>query len=304
MEDAALTVDKLLVDYKVLLAKYEKLRRQVGLTEPGHFYSPVPSNADLLGNLSRLSDENLQTMLGVYINEGDQLLLLEELIAFYPDMPFTFEATEGMRYYFNNGYYSHSDAIFLYSMIRRNQPKRIIEIGSGFSSFVMLDTNDLFFDGNLKITFIEPYPERLESRLKDSDHATTKIIKLPVQEVDITLFSQLESGDILFVDSSHVSKVGSDVNHIIFHVLPRLAKGVWIHFHDMFYPFEYPKEWTEKGRFWNEDYLMHAFLQYNSDFKIRIWNQYLGKLHPNLLKQTMPLCLKSIGGSLWLQRIN
>ncbi len=83
------------------------------------------------------------------------------------------------------------------------------------------------------------------------------------------------AGDVLFIDSSHVSKMGSDVNHILFNVLPLLKSGVFIHFHDMFYPFIYPKSWTEQGRFWNETFLLRAFLQNNKDFTIQFWGNFL-----------------------------
>ena len=185
-------------------------------------------------------------------------------------------------------------------MIRFAQPKRIIEIGSGFSSFVMLDTNELFFDGRIRLTFIEPHGDRLRSRLKGNDLGVAEIISRRVQDVELARFDELGAGDILFVDSSHVSKAGSDVNHILFEILPRLSQGVLVHFHDMFYPFEYPLDWFARGDFWNEDYILRAFLQYNSAFKIRIRNQFLGTFHPEKLGESMPLCMKNIGGSLWL----
>jgi hypothetical protein len=167
----------------------------------------------------------------------------------------------------------------------------------------MLDTNELFLGDRVRFTFIEPYDERLRSRLNKKDFQTAEIIPKPVQEVDVSRFDELQQGDILFIDSSHVAKVGSDVNRIVFEILPRLAEGVFIHFDDVFYPFEYPKEWAEEGRFWNEDYFLRAFLQYNSAFKVRIWNQFLAEFHAEELAQAMPLCMKNTGGSLWLQRI-
>ncbi len=100
-----------------------------------------------------------------------------------------------------------------------------------------------------------------------------------------------------------MSKTGSDVNYILFDILPILNKGVFIHFHDIFYPFEYPKKWVYEGRNWNEDYILKAFLMYNSEFKIRLFSHYLHELHKDTFKD-MPLCYKNTGGNIWLEKIN
>lgn len=258
---------------------------------------------DVRRNEATIFDRSLRELPGVDLNVEGQLGLLEELGEFYEEQPFSREQTGSLRYYFNNESYSYADAIFLYCMIRYAKPKRIIEIGSGFSSLVMLDTNELFFDDCIRLTFVEPHDARLRSRLKARDFQTAEIISRPVQRVDLCRFEELAPGDILFVDSTHVAKVGSDVNHILFEIVPRLPRGAFIHFHDMFYPFEYPEKWIKGGTFWNEDYLLRAFLQYNSAFKIRIWNQFLGTFHSEHLEEAMPLCIENIGGGLWLQRV-
>lgn len=160
-------------------------------------------------------------------------------------------------------------------MMRRARPARVIEVGSGFSSLAMLDTNERFFDGAVELTFIEPNAERLLSQLRPGDERRAEIITSPVQEVDLSGFERLSAGDILFIDSSHVAKVGSDVNHLVFSVLPRLAPGVLVHFHDVPYPFEYPEDWIHYGFAWNEAYLLRALLQFNSAFRIVLWNSYV-----------------------------
>jgi predicted O-methyltransferase YrrM len=291
---------------KRIVAERDKLRAELNRPAaypPGHFYSPIPSMDEVRRDEAHIFDRSLRELSGVDLNVEGQINLLDQLKEFYAEQPFSAEPSAALRYYFENGYYSYADAIFLYCMIRFAQPKRIIEVGSGFSSFVMLDTNDRFFDGRIRLTFVEPYDDRLRSRLTGKDLEVTEIISRRVQEVDLARFDALVAGDILFVDSSHVAKAGSDVNHLLFEILPRLAPGVFVHFHDMFYPFEYPKKWIEEGRFWNEDYILRAFLQFNSAFKIRIWNQFLGTFHPEKLRDSMPLCMKNTGGSLWLQRV-
>jgi hypothetical protein len=100
-----------------------------------------------------------------------------------------------------------------------------------------------------------------------------------------------------------VSKTGSDVNYLLLEVLPRLKTGVWIHFHDLFYPFEYPQDWVFGGRSWNEGYALRAFLQFNTSFRIEFMNTFLEHFHEARFAQRMPLCLRNPGGSLWLRRV-
>ncbi|HEX7587681.1 MAG TPA: class I SAM-dependent methyltransferase, partial [Anaerolineae bacterium] len=124
-----------------------------------------------------------------------------------------------------------------------------------------------------------------------------------IQEVDLAVFESMQPNDILFVDSTHVSKTGSDVNWILFQVLPRLQSGVYIQFHDIFYPFEYPPEWVMHGRAWNELYLLRAFLACNERYKIVLFNSFLQQWAKPTLNARMSACLKTIGGSLWLRKL-
>jgi hypothetical protein len=112
----------------------------------------------------------------------------------------------------------------------------------------------------------------------------------------------LRSGDVLFVDSSHVAKIGSDVNSLFFDVLPNLAPGVVVHVHDIHYPFEYPKDWVFEGRAWNEAYLLRAFLTMNTDYEILLFNSYLSCFHIDEVAQLMPGWRINPGGSIWLRR--
>jgi predicted O-methyltransferase YrrM len=228
-------------------------------------------------------------------------MLVQLFEQYYSEIPFTENKNNKTRYYFENGVYSYTDAIFLYSMIRHFKPKQIIEIGSGFSSSIILDTNEHFMNNSIKLTCIEPYTDRLKSLLNNNDENTTIIIEKDVQDVHIETFEKLNSGDFLFVDSTHVVKTGSDVNYILFEILPKLKSGVFIHFHDIFYPFEYPKDWVFIGRNWNEDYFLQAFLMYNNKFEIKLFSHYLHKHHKEVFNK-MPLCYKNHGGNLWLMK--
>lgn len=268
---------------------------------PGHFYSPVPSIAEVKVREREIFDVWKKEIPGVNLNVEGQLSLLHKLSQYYPELPFEAHKQQNLRYYFENPNFSYADSIVLYCMIRHTRPKRVIEVGSGFSSCVVLDTKELFLGNTTTCAFIEPHPELFMSLTKPSD--TTWLIQKQVQDVGVDKFSELSSGDILFIDSSHVSKVGSDVNYIFFEILPRIERGVYIHFHDIFYPFEYPREWVYEGRAWNEAYVLRAFLQYNNMFEIVLFNSYLAIFHRNELFTKMPLCEKNPGGSIWIRKI-
>jgi predicted O-methyltransferase YrrM len=187
-------------------------------------------------------------------------------------------------------------------MLRHLAPKRIVEVGAGYSTAAMLDTSEQFLQQPPRYTIIEPYPQRLFALLKESDLAAITVRRQPVQDVDVSVFAQLEAGDLLFIDSSHVSKTASDVNFLFFEVIPRLAAGVHIQIHDIVYPFEYPKVWAYQGRAWNEAYLLRSCLQGSSTLKIELWGSYLLQLHYERYMASLPACRGESGGSIWLYR--
>ena len=270
---------------------------------PGHFYSPIPAIEEVKQREEEIFNRFPEKIPGIDLNVEEQLELLNKFKKYYKEQPFGSRKREGLRFYFENPSYSHSDAIILYCMIRHLQPKKIIEVGSGYSSCIILDTNELFFGDSISCTFIEPYPQLLLSLIKDTDKIKTEVIQENLQDVNPDKFSGLSAGDIFFVDSTHVSKINSDVNYIFFKILPYLKSGVYIHFHDIFYPFEYPKEWVYEGLAWNEAYLLKAFLQYNNAFKIQFFNTYLEHFHHDTFFDEMPLPLKWVGASIWIKKI-
>lgn len=294
--------DGAVAEIEALQAELETERAKQGLFPAGHFYSPIPSPDEIRRDQDTIFAEHPRQLPGIDLNEDAQLALLESFVPFYDQMPFAPTAQDGLRYFYENDAYSYSDAILLHCMIRHLEPKRIIEVGSGYSSCMTLDTNDLHFDGAIETTFIEPYPELLESLLADGDREHVRIITSRLQDVDLAEFDRLEAGDIFFVDSTHVSKVGSDVNRIVFDILPRLAPGVHVHVHDIFHPFEYLRNWIEEGRAWNEIYLLRAFLQFNNAFEIVLMNTYMEEFHEDFFTEHLPLCLENPGGSIWLRR--
>lgn len=270
---------------------------------PGHFYSPIVSVSEIRQKEAEVwKDIDIAHLAGIDFNIEGQYNLLRALNQYYPEIPFKAHKQDGLRYYFENNMYSYTDGIVLFGLMRHLKPSTIIEVGSGFSSALMLDVNEKYLENNVQLHFIEPNPERLYDNITQSDKQNTHILPNKVQEVSPDYFEQLQKGDILFIDSTHVSKTGSDVNYIFFEILPRLRKGVWIHFHDIFYPFEYPKGWVYGGRNWNENYFLRAFLMHNKAYKIRLFPHFLHLHHPQVFS-SMPLANKNKGGNIWLEKI-
>jgi hypothetical protein len=278
-----------------------RVARDVGAFPPGHFYSPTPSHAEVLARLAYLR-RTKPVFDDIRIDEREQLDLLKAFAAFYDELPFPERKSEECRFYYSESPFPYPDAIFLYSFLRHTTPANIIEVGSGRSSGVILDTVDRFFSAPPRVTFIEPYPANLNQMLRRQDRANVTIIEDKLQNTPLDLFTSLGRGDLLFIDSSHVLKCGSDVQFLFFEVLPRLPGGVFVHFHDVLSTFEYPEEWLLQGWYWNESYFVRAFMSYNSEWKVYFFNNYVRLHFEDFLAKEMPLCLKDVGGSLYIQK--
>lgn len=273
----------------------------------GHFYSALPHHDDIKHCFDKAS-------LNDYIINKEysskQIELANEFIKYYHEINFTKNKPEKWRYTFENGSFNYFDGIILYCMIRHTRPQRIIEVGSGYSSALMIDTCEFFLKNKTELTFIEPFPNLLRSLIHKKDKQTIEIIEKKVQNVPLEIFQELKANDILFIDSSHVSKFGSDVNHIVFKVIPNLQPGVIIHFHDIFKNFDYPKEWLLEGRAWNEAYLIRALIENNPNFTIVFFNDWFASKHWDFLVKNMPICttqpkgspFKNSGVSLWIRK--
>jgi len=288
------------------IGKRLKMLDDCGYT-PGHYYSPIPKLAEVEANQDRIFGTRPNSIHGIDLRRSQQFELLERFAQLYSEVPFDFSArnTTGLRYQAPGAWYRYSDVVFLYSMLRHFRPRQVIEVGSGFSSAVMMDVNDLFMNGEMKLTFIEPVPDRLDRMLRPADREKYSVVTDFIQNVELSRFRQLDANDVLFIDTSHVSKVGSDVNHLIFEVLPVLRPGVLIHFHDIFYPFELPRGWVlETKLFWNENYLLRALLTGSREYEIVAFNSYLHSEFEAWFQDHMPVCLtdRDNTGSIWLRR--
>ena len=269
---------------------------------PGHFYSPIPSKQEIAEAFAR-RNPGREEYPGVHLDEAAQFALLQKFAGWSADMPFPEKRTPGWRYYLENDSYPTFDGVMLYSMLRHIHPRRIIEVGSGFSSAAMLDLNERVHDRRIEISFIDPEMERLKRLLRRDDRGNVRLLEQRVQDVPLAEFERLESGDILFIDSSHVAKIGSDVNHLYFTVMPRLKPGVYVHIHDIPDHFDYPRQWYDEGRAWNEVFLLRAFLMYNRAFEVAFFAPWIVNLNLPWVHEHMPLCARGGGGQIWLRRI-
>jgi len=265
---------------------------------PVHFYHPIPDTK----KIKEKTYDNVKNFSGINFREKEQLDLIEKFSKYSDELKlFPYDHTENeSQFYFNNEFFGQMDSIIYYSMIREFNPKRIIEVGSGFST--MIASQASLKNSDTLITSIEPYPN---SVLTNGLPNLEELIKKRVQEVPLEKFKELEKNDILFIDSSHVVQIGSDVNYLFLEVIPELKNGVLIHVHDWFYPFEYPKSWiNDRKIFWNEMYLVQAFLTGNSDYEILTSNYYLTRTYFDKLKRSFPFMRDTYGGSgsLWIRK--
>ncbi|NCT94798.1 MAG: class I SAM-dependent methyltransferase [Chitinophagaceae bacterium] len=197
----------------------------------------------------------------------DQLAQLEAFNYVEELSSFRLEAPSGHHgYYLNNPAFGPGDAEMYYLLIRNHRPRKIIEIGSGYSTLVAVEALRKNKEAGIQteLLCIEPYEMPWLKALPD-----VQLIRQRVEEVDLSLFENLEENDILFIDSSHIIRPENDVLFEFFRILPRLKKGVLVHVHDIFSPRDYRKDWlTKEFRFWNEQYLLEAFLYYNDHFSV------------------------------------
>jgi hypothetical protein len=294
-------------EYRRIRRTFEFFFKEATLThyfERGHFYSPLPDCFDGMTFAAKAAERPVVNGLpSIDLRSDAQKALLLTMMDLYSDFDWSEQRLPGRRFHFSQGWYKQADSICLYSMLRLFRPRSVVEVGSGYSSALMLDVDELYLGKQTSFTFIEPHPERLESVLIGNDKSRTRIIGQPVQHIPMEAFADLKSGDFLFIDSSHTSKVGSDVNYLILEVLPRLPVGAFVHFHDIFWPFEYPAEWIGQGAAWNESYLLRAFLMFNGNYEIVLWVPFCAKSWPELIKERMPNYMINIGAAIWIRRV-
>jgi hypothetical protein len=283
-----------------------KSRKPVQPFPDGHFYSPIIDRDDLHQRQAEIWPEDPRVE-GIDFNDSSHLKILGELFpAHIAD--FNYPETLGESdeelsgYYIQNSQFSWLDARSLFVLLQAWQPRRMIEVGSGYSSLLTADVNHRFLNDGIEFCCIEPYPRPFLTRPIDG---LNEVIVEKVERVPLDRFDALQAGDVLFIDSSHVCKTGSDVNYLYFEVLPRLKPGVRVHIHDIFLPHDYPKDWVlNEGRSWNEQYLLRALLTHSIGFKVLFGCTYAMHRFPQQVQQALALESGAAfgGGSFWIER--
>jgi hypothetical protein len=272
-----------------------------------HYYSPI-------ANTRALSQEPARSRVwpasgppetpGIDWRADGQIALVRDHFARQNPLVLPGSPTGDPRdYHTGNEMFSHLDAWMLQAMLRHVRPQRVIEVGCGWSSLVTARVNRECFDGQIDFTCIEPYPPDFIANGVDG---ISRLLVSPVEEVPVARFLELQSGDVLFIDSSHTVKTGGDVVFLLQEVLPRLEPNVTVHIHDIFLPWDYPQEWVFTGRSWNEQYAIRSFLTFNSAFEIRLGVAWISHFHPTVLAESLPDFPEKYadgGGSLWIRRI-
>jgi predicted O-methyltransferase YrrM len=262
----------------------------------------VPASADLKPETFARRSE----LPGIDLREAAQLELLarceQDFRAEYEQMPRRPNPEAVGDFFLENQAFGSVDAEILHCLIRRFKPKQVVEVGAGFSTLVTVNAAraNAREDAPARITTIEPYPS---AAIRDLEGA--ELIEARLEEVPLARFDSLEANDVLFLDSSHVLRTGGDVQRAFGEVLPRLQEGVLVHVHDIFLPAEYPRAWlVGQKRFWNEQYLLQAFLAFNEAFEVIWGSSYMHLNHPDRLASAFPSYEETSAwpGSFWVRR--
>ena len=248
---------------------------------PNHFYSPIPDTRYLTPDTCHLS------LSGMDLDIDSQREYLDDISSRFKkeweEISMAGHITE-TGFFLGNGRFDGIDALFAHGMVRSKRPGRIIEIGSGFSTRILSFAGKK--NGGIDIWCIDPFADESLKGL----YGVNRIYRERVETFSKDFFSCLKKDDILFIDSSHIVRTGSDVIFLVLEVLPNLKKGVIVHFHDIFFPMDYPLSWIKgEHRFWSEQYLLAAFLVYNKRFKAIFSSSLMGYYYPDLMKGTFPL---------------
>jgi len=282
---------------------WEKLGFHITLND---YYQPIPDTRMLKDDLWQIQSE----LVGININEEGQINLLflfsSKFKEEYESFPLD-KASLPYQYYVNNGAFESVDGEILYCMVRHFKPKKIFEIGSGNSTYLSAQAirknKEEDHDSECELIAIEPYPNDI---LKVGFPGLSKLMSVKVQDITLFKFQELKENDILFIDSSHVLRIGSDVQYEYLEILPRLNKGVIVHLHDIFLPAEYPKDWVLRDyRFWTEQYLLQTFLAFNESFEILWGGSYMHLKHPDDLEAAFSSYKRNRRwpGSFWIRKI-
>lgn len=286
-------------------AAYDLLERRGWHLTRVHFYSALPE----FGKVPEELWAQPSQLPGVDMNDAGQVELTRQLARFRTEYDELAKRAPGEPHQFHFGpenvFIGSPCAEVLYAMVRQVVPRRIVEVGSGFTTYLMAEAvraNQLDHGIDCELTSIDPYPN---PAVRAGFPGLARLIQQPVEKVPLDVFEALGDGDLLFIDSTHVLKIGSDVQYEFLEILPRLNVGVVVHVHDIFLPLEYPKDWVyERRRSWTEQYLLQAFLAFNSSFEVLWGGAYLAVHHPEELEAAFPRFYRewTRPSSFWMRR--
>lgn len=260
---------------------------------PTHFHQPIPDTRTLPDAIWNKKSE----LVGMDVNAKKQLEFLSEIIPlFTEEYDFPRESTAVPHEFFRkNGAYQTMDAEVYHCMIRHFKPRLVIEVGSGSTTYLAARACRLNWEKEqvkTDLVAIDPYPNKT---IRSGFPGFSGLVEKKLQDIDLDYFSRLGENDILFVDSTHVVQIGGDVNYIFLELIPRLKKGVIVHVHDIFSPSDYPKKWIFEDRFfWTEQYILQAFLSFNSDFEVLWASSYMHENYSGKLRKAIP-AFKDLG---------
>ncbi|PJJ84082.1 class I SAM-dependent methyltransferase [Mucilaginibacter auburnensis] len=279
----------------------EKIFMKVGMLPiVDHYYQPLINPAKHLTQSLR-KDRNLP---GIDFNVNEQLELLNSFNFVDELKGFPINKADELTYYYNNGFYESGDAEYLYNMIRHFKPRKLVEIGSGYSTLMAQNAfrKNQQEDTSLSYTHIciEPYEQPWLEK------TGVEVIRKRVETIEQKFFEELAAGDILFIDSTHMIRPQGDVLFEYLEVLPILKPGVVVHIHDIFLPKDYPDQWILKEhRLWNEQYLLEAFLTFNNNYKILGAVNFLSHNYNSEFSVKHPIYSQQPGrepGAFWMVR--
>jgi predicted O-methyltransferase YrrM len=266
-----------------------------------HYYEPMINPAK---HLERPLEEDRE-LASIDLNLAGQLRLLDDFHYTEELKSFPLHKEKLNAYYYLNDSYGPGDSEYLYQIIRHFQPKKLIEIGSGNSTLMAQNAIRKNQQSNpayhCKHSCIEPFEQPWLEELG------IEVSRERVEKIDLSVFKSLEENDILFIDSSHIIRPQGDVLHEYLTILPLLKPGVLIHIHDIFTPKDYPEKWViENHHFWNEQYLLEAFLSFNGSFEIIGALNYLKHHHFDALAAQCPVLGQfpsSEPGAFWMKKL-
>jgi hypothetical protein len=264
-----------------------------------HYYSEVPDLDSLPSDIWTAK----RALRGVDFDiEAGLRLLHDELGEFIAEFEAPALSTGDPRdFYYQNTFYEGLDAETLYAMVRRHRPRRVLELGSGMSTLVIAKARRRNGLGDSHHDVYDPYSR---PELQPALNEICALHPVSANDVPLAQFTRLEAGDFLFVDTTHTVKIGSDVNRLILEVLPTLAPGVLVHFHDIYLPYEYPIEFfTELGFSWAEQYLLQAFLAFNPTYEVLLADHALWRMRREDVRPLFPGLREGMQpGAFWIAR--